>query len=70
MRIRNIIHETCFTTKTPEMQSNSRAVLDNGQLPWIPPRSSLSAGRNDGRQVNYFQAIRLTRFTTVARALC
>ena len=52
------------------MQSNSRAVLDNGQLPWIPPRSSLFAGRNDGRQVNYFQAIFLTRFTTVARALC
>ena len=70
-RIPNVIHETHFATQTLEMQSNSRPVLHNNwQLPWILPRSSHSAGRNDGRQVNYFQAICLTRFTTVARALC
>jgi hypothetical protein len=71
-RFPNVIHETYFATKILEIQSNSHTVLNNNnwQLPWILPRSSHSAGRNGGRQVNYFQAICLTRFTTVARALC
>jgi hypothetical protein len=47
-RIPNIIHETYFATQTLEIQSNSRTVLNNNwQLPWILPRSSHSAGRND-----------------------